>query len=85
MGKKLTVHFDSLEKFYTECEIVEDTGTKDHYDEICNEDDPGWKGLSLEEIQKAKYFYNKGLAKLESLTQEMQLGGSGKSLSLIHI
>lgn len=79
MGKKLTVHFDSLEKFYTECEIVEDTGTKGHYDEICNEDDPGWKGLSLEEIQKAKYFYNKGLDKLESLTQEMQLGGSGKS------
>lgn len=79
MGKKLTVHFDSLEKFYTECEIVEDTGTKGHYDRICNEDDPGWKGLSLEEIQKAKYFYNKGLDKLESLTQEMQLGGSGKS------
>ena len=33
----------------------------------------------LRKYKKAKYFYNKGLDKLESLTQEMQLGGSGKS------
>ena len=54
MGKKLETHFDNLDKFYTECEVQEDTGSPDKYKEISRVDDPEWVGLTKEEIQKSK-------------------------------
>ena len=76
MGKKLETHFDNLDKFYTECEVQEDTGSPDKYKEISRVDDPKWVGLTKEEIQKSKYFYKEGLDKLEKLDEDLIFGGS---------
>lgn len=76
MGKRLETKFDSLEKFYTECEIQEDTGDSEKYKEVSRVDDPRWVGLKKSEILNSKFFYNKGLDKLESLTDELLAGGS---------
>lgn len=76
MGKKLETHFDNLDKFYTECEVQEDTGSPDKYKEISRVDDPEWVGLTKEEIQKSKYFYKEGLDKLEKLDEDLIFGGS---------
>ena len=78
MGKRLKVEFDDLEKFYTECDIQEDTGSPSQWKEISEKNEPSWVGLPLEEIKKSKYFYNKGLDKLGSLTEEI-LGGCSKT------
>lgn len=74
--KKLKVEFDSLEKFYTECDIQEDTGSPNKYQKVSTTNNPNWIGLGLKEIKKSKYFYNKGLDKLESLTAELLIGNS---------
>lgn len=76
MGKKLETHFDNLDKFYTECEVQEETGSPDKYKEISRVDDPEWVGLTKEEIQKSKYFYKEGLDKLEKLDEDLIFGGS---------
>lgn len=76
MGKKLKVEFDSLDKFYTECDVQEETGSPDKYREVSTNNEPNWVGLSLKEIKKSKYFYNKGLDKLGDLTEELLGGGS---------
>ena len=75
------VIFDSLERFYSECDIVEDTGYKSGYaycpwDECNDRNEPSWVGLSKEEILKSKYSYKKGLDELKSLEEDFDLGGT---------
>ena len=76
MGKKLETHFDNLDKFYTECEVQEETGSPDKYKEISRVDYPEWVGLTKEEIQKSKYFYKEGLDELGKLDEDLIFGGS---------
>ena len=75
------VIFDNLEKFYNECDIVEDTGYKSgraycSWDECNNRDEPDWVGLSRENILRCKYSYKEGLDQLKALEEDFNLGGT---------
>lgn len=74
--EKLEVIFDSLDKFYAECDILESTGNADQYREHANKDDPRWVGLPLKNILESKYSYTKGLDNLAKLDEDLALGSS---------
>lgn len=76
MGLKLETFFNSLTDFYNECDILEDTGNRSHYEDIASDNDPHWVGMSLVDIPKYKYFYNVGLDNLPKLETELEVGSS---------
>ena len=75
------VIFDNLERFYNECDIVEDTGYKSGsqycpWEECNNRDEPSWVGLRKHEILRCKYSYKEGLDSLKALEEDFNLGGT---------
>ena len=78
MGLRLEIKIPSLDKFYEESNIVEDTGSKSEW-ELCNKrDDRSWVGLSHDEVAKSMYSYKEGLDKLAAIELDVPLGGSKK-------
>lgn len=76
--------FDNLDKFYKECDIVEETGNyaDPKYPSWIVEDtndDPSFKGLLIDTIKKSKYMYKEGLNELEKLKIDLNLGGTKRS------
>lgn len=81
--------FSSLDRFYKECDEVEETGNKigsstydrnyESWDEQNDRDHPSWVGLSKEEILKNKYLYKKGLDQLKEIEKDINLGGTKRS------
>jgi hypothetical protein len=74
-----TIEYNSLDEFYADIDIVESTGNKQIWSKIAEEDEPEFRGISLEEIKKSKYFYKKGLDKLKEIDLDIQLGGTKKN------
>lgn len=56
-GIKIELVIPDINTFYTECEIMEDTGNKEMYNRFTEKNHAGFTGLSLEDIHKYKYFY----------------------------
>lgn len=78
MGLNLSVNIDNIHDFYQEADRLEDTGNERSWIEHSNRDDSDWVGLSLKEIKQSKYSYKKGLNKLKSIEEDLELGGSQK-------
>lgn len=79
MGLRLEIKIPSLDKFYEESNIVEDTGSKSEW-ELCDKrDDRSWVGLSREDVEKSMYSYKEGLDKLKAIELDVPLGGSKKT------
>lgn len=72
------VFLPSIDKFYTECDILESTGTPDDHDKLTNGRDycADWVGISFNDIEKHKYTYRKGLEELKKFETDLALGGS---------
>lgn len=78
MGLDLSVQIESLDKFYREADIVEDTGRQQHWESHDECYDPNFVGLGKEEILASKYSYKKGLDNLKQIEKDLLLGGVKK-------
>ena len=76
---RFTITIPSIEQFYKECDTVEPTGNQYEWQSNVDRDDPGWIGLSKEEIVKSKFFYKKGLDELKALEKDINIGGTKRS------
>jgi len=68
--------YDSIDDFYLASSICTPDGNQSLFNEHSNKNDPGWIGLSLEEIKQSKYSYKKGLDSLDKLDLDTSFGGS---------
>lgn len=75
MGKKYKILMNSVDEFYQEADNVVNGVPSFIWEGIHTRDDPRWIGLSLEEIQKSKYNYIKGLENLKKIEKDITLGG----------
>lgn len=70
----LNININSLDEFYRECDNIEG-GNPYEIDNIENNDDPSFRGLSLEKIHSSKYSYTEGLENLKKIEKDINLGG----------
>lgn len=70
----LNININSLDEFYRECDNIEG-GNPYEIDNIENNDDPSFRGLSLEKIHSSKYSYTEGLENLKKIKKDINLGG----------
>ena len=70
----LNININSLDEFYRECDNIEG-GNPYEIEKIENNDDPGFRGLSLEKIHSSKYSYTEGLENLKKIEKDINLGG----------
>lgn len=70
----LNININSLDEFYRECDNIEG-GNPYEIDNIENNDDPSFRGLSLEKIHSSKYNYTEGLENLKKIEKDINLGG----------
>ena len=73
MKNHIDLIFDNVDDFYKECLNVEETGDANYYNKIFTEDSPGFRGLSLKDINKYKYSYPEGLKQLKELEEELEI------------
>lgn len=79
-GRDFKVVMPSIEKFYTECDILETHGSKSRWKGLTKGEDyeAHWVGIPFKNIEKHKFSYKEGLDKLKQLEIELALGGSKK-------
>lgn len=70
----LNININSLDEFYRECDNIEG-GNPYEIENIENNDDPSFRGLSLEKIHSSKYNYTEGLENLKKIEKDINLGG----------
>lgn len=70
----LNININSLDEFYRECDNIEG-GNPYEIENIENNDDPSFRGLSLEKIHSSKYSYTEGLENLKKIEKDINLGG----------
>lgn len=70
----LNININSLDEFYRECDNIEG-GNPYEIEDIENNDDPSFRGLSLEKIHSSKYNYTEGLENLKKIEKDINLGG----------
>lgn len=70
----LNININSLDEFYKECDNIEG-GNPYKIENIENNDDPSFRGLSLEKIHSSKYNYIEGLENLKKIEKDINLGG----------
>lgn len=70
----LNININSLDEFYRECDNIEG-GNPYEIERIEEDDDVGFRGLSLEEIHSSKYSYTEGLENLKKIEKDINLGG----------
>ena len=70
----LNTNINSLDEFYRECDNIEG-GNPYEIENIENNDDPSFRGLSLEKIHSSKYSYTEGLENLKKIEKDINLGG----------
>lgn len=70
----LNININSLDEFYRECNNIEG-GNPYEIENIENNDDPSFRGLSLEKIHSSKYNYTEGLENLKKIEKDINLGG----------
>lgn len=70
----LNININSLDEFYKECDNIEG-GNPYEIENIENNDDPSFRGLSLEKIHSSKYNYIEGLENLKKIEKDINLGG----------
>lgn len=70
----LNININSLDEFYRECDNIEG-GNPYEIENIENNDDPDFRGLSLEKIHSSKYSYTEGLENLKKIEKDINLGG----------
>lgn len=70
----LNININSLDEFYRECDNIEG-GNPYEIENIENNDDPSFRGLSLEKIHSSKYSYTEGLENLKKIEEDINLGG----------
>lgn len=70
----LNININSLDEFYRECDNIEG-GNPYEIEKIEEDDDVGFRGLSLEEIHSSKYSYTEGLENLKKIEKDINLGG----------
>lgn len=70
----LNININSLDEFYRECDNIEG-GNPYEIDNIENNDNPSFRGLSLEKIHSSKYSYTEGLENLKKIEKDINLGG----------
>jgi len=73
---ELNYTFNNISDFYKECTISTEYGRPSETKRFLEEENKEFKGLSLEEINKSKYSYKKGLDKLEDIKININVGGS---------
>ena len=74
--QKLEFTYDNVYDFYKAAETASQYGNQYKVDEYKNRERPTFKGLTLEEIDKSKYCYKKGLEQLKEINLNVDLGGS---------
>lgn len=74
--KKLLYEYDNLQDFYDDAVISTPEGDKVDLKDHIQKDEYDFRGMSLEEIQKSKYCYKKGLDSLKKLELNINVGGS---------
>lgn len=79
-SRDFKVVLPNIEKFYTECDILEPHGSEERWEEITKGEDyeAHWVGIPFKSIEKHKFSYKEGLDKLKKLEAELALGGSKK-------
>lgn len=70
----LNININSLDEFYRECDNIEG-GNPYEIENIENNDNPSFRGLSLEKIHSSKYNYTEGLENLKKIEKDINLGG----------
>lgn len=70
----LNININSLDEFYRECDNIEG-GNPYEIEKIEEDDDVGFRGLSLEKIHSSKYSYTEGLENLKKIEKDINLGG----------
>lgn len=70
----LNININSLDEFYRECDNIEG-GNPYEIENIENNDNPSFRGLSLEKIHSSKYSYTEGLENLKKIEKDINLGG----------
>ena len=70
----LNININSLDEFYRECDNIEG-GNPYEIENIENNDDPSFRGLSLEKIHSSNYNYTEGLENLKKIEKDINLGG----------
>lgn len=74
--KDLLYTYDSLQDFYDDALVPTPEGNKQDLEEHLQRDESNFRGMSLNEIQKNKYCYKKGLDSLKELELNINVGGS---------
>lgn len=74
--KDLLYTYDSLQDFYDAALVPAPEGDKRDLELHLKRDESYFRGMSLDEIQKNKYCYKKGLDSLKELELDINVGGS---------
>lgn len=76
--KNVHYTYDNIQDFYDDIKRAKPEGNKERLLSHLGSDEPGFRGLSLEEIKKNKYNYQKGLDQLKELELNIDVGGSSR-------